>query len=385
MYGTWTTTASKARRAWSLPLNFDWRYTAADKRDLRLDFLRGFAVFAMIVDHLGSSSWLHPLTGGNQFFVSAAEGFVFISGLLVGIIYGDLALRHGLKAATIKALKRAWTLYTLTVPLTLVFIAIVYGANLPFASWYALGDPLQTAIDVLLLRRTFPFVDVALLYTLLLLSAPIGLALLVRKHTGLLLAASFALWGAYQLAPDQFKAVPWPIENMWIFNFAAWQLLFSVAMVIGYHRKRVTRWLKRIPPYPLLAVLGLMLLGLIVLYQHSAQWPQDVMTRLFDKSSLAPGRLGASVVVFPFAYTSLTLLWKPLNAALGWLLRPLGENSLYSYAMHIFLLSGFYLLVPFVPQYAQVEIDVNTALQLLAILLTWLMIQKQFLFRIVPR
>ena len=37
----------------------------ADRRDPRLDLLRGFCVFAMIVDHVGGSSWLYALTGGN--------------------------------------------------------------------------------------------------------------------------------------------------------------------------------------------------------------------------------------------------------------------------------------------------------------------------------
>src|ERR671939_252994 len=65
-----------------------WRYAAEGKRDLRLDFLRGFGGFAMVVDHLGGDSWLYALTGGNRFLVSAAEGFVFISGAVAGIVYG---------------------------------------------------------------------------------------------------------------------------------------------------------------------------------------------------------------------------------------------------------------------------------------------------------
>src|SRR5215216_6626704 len=73
-----------------------WRYVAEGKRDLRLDYLRGFAVFAMVADHLGGASWLYALTGGNRFFVSAAEGFVLIAGLVVGIVYGDRARQRGL-------------------------------------------------------------------------------------------------------------------------------------------------------------------------------------------------------------------------------------------------------------------------------------------------
>ena len=30
-----------------------WRYAEVGRRDLRLDFLRGFCAFAMVVDHLG--------------------------------------------------------------------------------------------------------------------------------------------------------------------------------------------------------------------------------------------------------------------------------------------------------------------------------------------
>ena len=41
----------------------------------------------MVVDHLGGLLPV-PRDGGNQFFVSAAEGFIFLSGLLVGLIYG---------------------------------------------------------------------------------------------------------------------------------------------------------------------------------------------------------------------------------------------------------------------------------------------------------
>ena len=105
---------------WTLPrsIPLDWSYVALDKRDLRLDLLRGFAVLVMVVDHFGGSSWLYLITGGNGFFVSGAEAFIFISGLVVGMVYGGIALKAGLRAAQTKALQRAWTLYKLTVVLS---------------------------------------------------------------------------------------------------------------------------------------------------------------------------------------------------------------------------------------------------------------------------
>jgi hypothetical protein len=55
----------------------------AGKRDLRIDLLRGAAIVAMVVDHVGGDqSWLYALTGGNRFYVSAAEAFLFLSGLV---------------------------------------------------------------------------------------------------------------------------------------------------------------------------------------------------------------------------------------------------------------------------------------------------------------
>src|ERR687884_1394995 len=73
-----------------------WAYPpGSGRRDLRLDLLRGFAVFAMVVDHFGGRSFLTFLTGGNEFLVSAAEGFVFLSGFVMGMVYGGGARQGG--------------------------------------------------------------------------------------------------------------------------------------------------------------------------------------------------------------------------------------------------------------------------------------------------
>src|SRR5438477_10845772 len=92
-----------------------WKYAEASKRDLRLDLLRGYCVLAMTVDHLDAPTWLYMLTGGNRFFVSAAEGFLFISGMVMGIIYRPIAETSGLWAAALKALRRSLFLYLVTV------------------------------------------------------------------------------------------------------------------------------------------------------------------------------------------------------------------------------------------------------------------------------
>lgn len=371
----------------------DWSYVAVDKRDLRLDLLRGFAVVVMVVDHFGGSSWLYLITGGNGFFVSGAEAFIFISGLVVGMVYGGIALKAGLRAAQTKALQRAWTLYKLTVVLTLLFAALSVTFGLDWAKDLNITDPLGFAFNVATLRQTMYLTDISLMYTFLMLAAAGGLWFLYKGRTGLVLAGSGALWLAFQLAPTQMQ-VPWPVDGNTTFNFAAWQLLFFTAMAIGYHRDYVQRKLSAMPRLPYLMFSGLLLVWLVRLYATQGAMlsrlmpeatAQQFMQEFFLKSSLAPGRLIASFIVFQFAYLAATLWWRPIWAALGWLLLPLGQNALYAYTMHVAVIGLFYTTLPHLPLNVLAMGTLNTSLQLLTILAIWWMIQRRFLFRIVPR
>lgn len=388
-------TARAFPNIWTLPraINLDWAYAVADKRDLRLDLLRGFAVFAMVVDHFGGSSWLYLVTGGNTFFVSAAEGFVFLSGLVVGMIYGGIALKEGLRVAQVKAWQRAFTLYKLSVALTLIFASVTLFFNLPWSSTAQVSNPIEFVLNVVLLRQTMYLTDVMLMYTLLMALAPIGLWLLVKGRAWLLLSASGALWLAFQFAPAQINSA-WQIIGNTTFNVAAWQLLFFVALAVGFHRKTLAQKLGQLPRVPYLLFLGLLLLWLTQLHATNGAYlarlfpgldPQALINELFSKSALAPGRLIASAVVFQFAYLLVTLIWKPVAAAFGWLLLPLGQNSLYSYTMHVAVIGAFYVILPYLPGNIPAMGTLNMSLQLLAILAIWGMIQKQFLFKIVPR
>src|SRR5215212_6056142 len=142
------------QRTWDAAQAFEtllasMRFVAAPLgRDPRLDILRGFCVFAMIVDHIGGPSWLYVLTGGNRGPVTAAEGFVFLSGLVLGMVSRRRVTRDGLGTAIRASLGRAWTLYGLTVSLTLIFVGLTVGTDLSIwvdrahlgevASWPAL-------------------------------------------------------------------------------------------------------------------------------------------------------------------------------------------------------------------------------------------------------
>jgi hypothetical protein len=92
------------------------------ERDLRLDLYRGMGLWMIFLDHIPQDivSWL---TLRNFGFSDAAEFFVFISGYLVGFIYGPI-VRAGLFLAALKRLwKRSLEMYVAHIMLFLLFTA----------------------------------------------------------------------------------------------------------------------------------------------------------------------------------------------------------------------------------------------------------------------
>jgi hypothetical protein len=140
-----------------------WHYEGG-RRDLRLDLMRGFAAVAMIADHIGGSgSLLYPITGGNRFFVSAAEAFVFISGVVMGIVYLNVFVKQGLGPMLMKAFNRAWALYLITVFVTLTFAAAGKLLNLWWAPDLSGGGAPRFVLDVITLHRTIFLADIMLM------------------------------------------------------------------------------------------------------------------------------------------------------------------------------------------------------------------------------
>ena len=333
----------------------------------------------MVVDHLGGASFLYPLTGGNTFYASAAEGFIFLSGLMVGLIHGRRVQRDGLATVQLRLLRRALTLYAVTLGLTFVFVGLSRLVGMP---WLQDVEPLtpQLAVSLITLHHTYYLVDVMLLYTLLLAVSPLALLLLHVRHTAWLVGMSVALWAAH-LAYSEHAAVPWEIVNNDTFRVSAWQLWFFGGMAIGYHWDAVRTRLGRIPRGPALVTLSLLALGLVALRLFG---PSDTGPA-FDKHFAAPGRIFAFAVFFPLFYLALTLAWAPMARAAGWLLLPFGQNALYVYAMHLFAIFFAALVLPYVPGFDRSNPVLNGLVQVLAVLGIWLLVKRQVLFDVIPR
>jgi enterochelin esterase-like enzyme/uncharacterized membrane protein len=372
-----------------------WAYAAEDGRDYRIDLLRGLAVLAMIVDHLAGPSKLYLITGGNRFYTSAAEGFIFLSGLTVGLVYRRIAERQGLAVAIRRLLARAGTLYVLAVGLTLVMLATSELLSLPWAVGVDTTSPIQLVWAIVSLHQTYYLVDVLALYVLLMLAAPLVLFLLCEGRTWLVMLGSWMIWLGFQFFPAQTE-LPWTTAGNNLFYLSAWQALFFTAMAIGFHRRRLGRAFRPEWRVPVFVATGLAFAALIAMYTNEAsilQWVRsevaglpgpsawsvaDLEDALFGKGNVRPGRIVASTIVFAFLFQLTTLAWAPVRRALGGLLLPLGQNALYAYSAHIVL--AVVLGVMGMHGATSDDLRLNAVIQIASIGLVWTAIRLRILY-----
>ena len=72
-----------------------WVYRPVGRRDPRLDWLRGYALFVMIADHVGGPASLlypiYPITGKTRYYTSAVV-FETLKNFPNGKMIGELPL-----------------------------------------------------------------------------------------------------------------------------------------------------------------------------------------------------------------------------------------------------------------------------------------------------
>jgi hypothetical protein len=205
-------------------------------RDLRVDFLRGLALWFIFIDHT-PGNLLGQATLRNVAFCDATEGFVLLAGYAAGIAYGRMLEREGWLRAAARVTGRVGTLYVAHIFLFVVFTAQVgFSAAALDAQAYLdelqldpFGqEPYRAMLEALLLRYQPAFLDILPLY-IVVLAMFVGVLPLVRRP-GVLLLLSVALYVAtrtFGFAPPSWTG------SGWYFNPFAWQLLFAIGVALG--------------------------------------------------------------------------------------------------------------------------------------------------------
>ena len=324
-------------------------------RDVRLDAIRGFLLILMTVDHIPGVIGIFTREFGG--YVSAAEGFVFLSGFVAGLIYARVSFEQGIAGMYSRAWLRARTIYAYhvcTFVFVLIFICGVEGNEEYRKSWEPImGQSYATSI---LLGMSFAiqpaFLDLLPMYCVFLFMVPLAIKQLRAGNQRLVLGGSFLAWTLAQtgfvdeLVPALQLRVP---VHLGSFDIFAWQFLFTIGLYFGYLRHVQADGLRR--SKFLFYYAGLMALTFF-LTRHGLLMDETKVpgfATLIDKKHLGVLRLFNAAVVF-YLIGSLQSRWEPGHVFKG--LAYLGRHSLQVYAFHVVLVCYLYALLERVAQWS---------------------------------
>lgn len=214
------------------------RAAASPGRDLRIDVIRGLILLVIFINHMPGNvvSGMMPHNFG---FSDAADAFVLIAGISAAFAYGKLIDQRGLLVGSLKVGARIWTLYVAHLALFVLICGIIATAIVrtqntlyveainiqPFFS-----DTAAAVVNALGLVYQPYYLDILPLYIVLLALFPL-VYVTARTSPLTALALSFALWqGAVHFG---LNLPNHPGDAGWFFNPFAWQMLFTLGVVIG--------------------------------------------------------------------------------------------------------------------------------------------------------
>jgi hypothetical protein len=343
-----------------------------------LDLLRGFFIVVIICDHLGRwPSIFGILSGKALLWVTAAEGFVIISGLLLGYIRGFKSKDLPFRVVTITLWRRSLTLYAWAIIATIAYTAIVWYVPLAGGTPgvdVERGDWLSLLFNSLSLNYTFVWVYFLKLYALFIAAAPLAIWLLRKGHTWALVGVSLAM-----------LCLGW----LWNNEALQWQFIFFMPVVAGYYMVSIKAWWRNMPNRARttleLSVIGLTILTIALSYigtfhPELSAGLANITLDLFAKDSIS---LFRALVAFTW-FTGYLLLFirfqNSIKRWFGWLLLPIGTRSLTAYIMH-----GAAIIIISVIFSSSENFVVNSLLGATAIILTWAMVKIPHINRVVPR
>ena len=229
-----------------------------------LDALRGLMLVWIALTHLptSASTYVNQPFG----FVSAAEGFIFLSALFTGRIYFRMAVHDGYWPMTRKLWTRTLRLYgyhaLLLAFMFLVAVPIASRGNRPglhnLLYFYFMVGAKQSITEAALLIYRPPLLDILPMYIIFLAFTSTGLLLARKIGWKPILLGGFVIWGFAQFgfrnAEHSFmmRFIPTriPLNEMGSFDLWAWQFLWISGIWLGVRWGQVNlpieKWARRV-------------------------------------------------------------------------------------------------------------------------------------------
>ena len=341
----------------------------AGMRDHRIDWLRGFALASIFVNHMPGNRFEH-WTLRNFGFSDAAELFVLLAGVAAALAFFRRFERGETLAMAVKAFRRTGKLYAAHVLATggaigLFMATAHYLDNPGYLDLIGVAplteSPYLGLVGVLTGGYQLGFFNILPMYVVLLAFLPVMLWLAVRDLR-VLVGLSFTLYLATQIF--QLRIPAFPDEYAWFFNPLAWQFLFVSGLVLGIMRLRGA-----FVPYHVvafwLAVAYLVFSAVWMVLSLGGTLTQGFVPTWMDtlrKTNLAPLRL---MHLFALSYVlvhSRAWDWLVRVSAVDPVLTKLGRNSLPVFVTASFAsMVGYIMLVWLEEPYLAVEVALLSA------------------------
>ena len=289
-------------------------------------------------------------------FVSGAEGFIFLSGFMIGQLEHRIEQKGG-RAATLRDLsKRTIRVYGYHLLLLLIAFTLVAEVGVRFHRLalknllsYYLQSPKEAATAAVLLLYRPSLLDILPMYVLFLALTPLARWVARRWGWDPIVYSSFAFWAAAQFGLRHWIyqhvnlfGLSVPETSTGAFDVYAWQLLWMVALALGSifadtvagqipppsapQRTGFPKWL--VPCSIALAVVFLFLR-----YAPVDTWiDHNVYGWLIDKWHLGPARVinfsALAIILVQYGQRLGSLrIFQPLSA--------LGRASIEVFSVHV--------------------------------------------------
>lgn len=316
-------------------------------RKLELDALRGLLLLLMALTHLPTR--VSAYTSQPLGFVSAAEGFVFLSAFLAGSAYSSMLVERGVQHVRNKLWARTLKLYGYHLALLLfaftiaaAFAAITGRPALRNLLTFYFDSPAVAIVSGPLLLYQPPLFDILPMYIVLLGLTPFLLETTAKQGWSRLLTLSVLVWVFSQVGGRRFlyeSVIPLsglhlPMEAAGSFDLFAWQFLWIAGLWAGTRHAQPSNQ-SRVPMAALL--LAVPVAVVFFCWRHGIGGTWDSLALLYpllDKWHLGILRLLNFVALAIIVTKTILPLFSWLGASV---LSLLGRASLQAFCAHLVL------------------------------------------------